>query len=109
MDEEDLCDLVDNFVDILRAGVLVAAGLKEVTVQTFVGDMLAPLNEGERIAFAALFKMLWVEPAPCVSPEAWREYQRLCEPASPDFILNEPGYYTFFTYTVFRGIVPDEK
>jgi demethylmenaquinone methyltransferase/2-methoxy-6-polyprenyl-1,4-benzoquinol methylase len=47
---------------------------------------------------------LWNVPAE--APEADRlEYQRLCRAASPDFILNLPEYYAFFTYTVFTGTV----
>jgi demethylmenaquinone methyltransferase/2-methoxy-6-polyprenyl-1,4-benzoquinol methylase len=49
--------------------------------------------------------MLWGTPQPNVSPEDWNEYQRLCKPTSPDFVLNIPGYYSFFTYTVFQGRV----
>lgn len=97
----------DPELHFLRAARWFAAGgLEEVTVQTFVGDVLAPLDGGQRNALMSLFKMLWVEPAPGVSPEAWREYQRLCEPASPDFILDKPGYYACFAYTVFRGTAP---
>jgi demethylmenaquinone methyltransferase/2-methoxy-6-polyprenyl-1,4-benzoquinol methylase len=33
------------------------------------------------------------------------EYQRLCKPESPDFILNLADYYAFFTYSMFRGVV----
>jgi demethylmenaquinone methyltransferase/2-methoxy-6-polyprenyl-1,4-benzoquinol methylase len=52
--------------------------------------------------------MLWGEPQPEVSPEDWAEYGRLCTQGSPDFILNIPQYYAFFTYTVFRGTVPEK-
>jgi demethylmenaquinone methyltransferase/2-methoxy-6-polyprenyl-1,4-benzoquinol methylase len=50
--------------------------------------------------------MLWGEPQPGVAPEDWAEYQRLCRPQSPDFILDLADYYGFFTYTMFRGKVP---
>jgi ubiquinone/menaquinone biosynthesis C-methylase UbiE len=46
----------------------------------------------------------WVWSADCV--EDWAQYQRLCQPESPDFILNLPDYYAFFTYSMFRGKVP---
>jgi demethylmenaquinone methyltransferase/2-methoxy-6-polyprenyl-1,4-benzoquinol methylase len=58
-----------------------------------------------RIALISLFDMLWGQPQPTVSPADWSEYQRLCHPESPDFILNLPDYYAFFTYTLFKGIV----
>jgi hypothetical protein len=54
----------------------------------------------------SLFSMVWVEPSPELRPEEWAEYQRLCHPESPDFVLNLPDYYAFFTYTMFRGTVP---
>jgi demethylmenaquinone methyltransferase/2-methoxy-6-polyprenyl-1,4-benzoquinol methylase len=80
-------------------------GLEDVKAQTFVGDVQTPLSRGERAALTSLFEMLWVEPASDASPEDWKEYQRLCKPGSPDFILDEPGYYAFFTYSMFRGKV----
>ena len=81
------------------------AGLDEPTARTFVGDIQAPLNGDVRIALASLFEMLWGQPQPTVSPADWSEYQRLCRPESPDFILDLPGYYAFFTYTMFKGRV----
>jgi demethylmenaquinone methyltransferase/2-methoxy-6-polyprenyl-1,4-benzoquinol methylase len=49
--------------------------------------------------------MLWGDPQAETSAEDWAEYQRLCQPGSADFILDIPGYYAFFTYTLFRGQV----
>jgi demethylmenaquinone methyltransferase/2-methoxy-6-polyprenyl-1,4-benzoquinol methylase len=82
------------------------AGLEAVKAQTFVGDVQAPLEKGERTALTSLFEMLWGERTPEVSPEDWTEYQQLCQPGSSDFILDKPGYYAFFTYSLFRGQVP---
>ncbi|HLF27514.1 MAG TPA: class I SAM-dependent methyltransferase [Anaerolineae bacterium] len=84
-----------------------AAGLEESTARTFAGDVQAPLGRGIPQALTALFEMLWGEQQPEVSPEDWSEYQRLCQPGSPDFVLNLPDYYAFFTYTLFRGKVPN--
>jgi hypothetical protein len=50
--------------------------------------------------------MLWGIPQHEVAPADWSEYQRLCQPESPDFILNLPDYYAFFTYSIFQGKVP---
>ena len=82
------------------------AGLEAVEARTFVGDVRAPLTAGERNGLVSLFNMLWREPAPGAAAEDWAESQRLCRPESPDFILDRPGYYGFFTYTVCRGRVP---
>jgi demethylmenaquinone methyltransferase/2-methoxy-6-polyprenyl-1,4-benzoquinol methylase len=85
------------------------AGLEEPIARTFVGDVRAPLSRDLRIALASLFEMLWGEPQPTVSSAEWSEYQRLCRPESPDFILDLPGYYAFFTYTMFKGRVTGRK
>ncbi len=82
------------------------AGLEEPTAHTIVGDVQAPFSRGVRRALTSLFAMLWGMPQPDVAPADWSEYQRLCQPASSDFILNLPDYYAFFTYSIFRGQVP---
>ena len=82
------------------------AGLEEIQAQTFVGEVQSPLGSGERTALISLFDMLWGNPQPETSPEDWRQYQQLCKPESPDFILGIPDYYAFFTYSMFRGKVP---
>jgi demethylmenaquinone methyltransferase/2-methoxy-6-polyprenyl-1,4-benzoquinol methylase len=96
-----------NFMRALHA--FRVAGLEDVKVQTFVGDIQAPLSMGERKALTLLFEMLWGTPQPYVSPEDWRQYQQLCKPESPNFILDIPDYYGFFTYSVFSGKVAIRK
>jgi demethylmenaquinone methyltransferase/2-methoxy-6-polyprenyl-1,4-benzoquinol methylase len=81
------------------------AGLEEIKAQTFIGEIQSPLSSGERTALISLFDMLWGDPQPETSPEDWRQYQQLCKPESPDFILDIPDYYGFFTYSMFRGKV----
>lgn len=81
------------------------AGLNDITAQTFISDMYAPFNDPQRIAITSLLDMLWGIPQPETSQDDWNEYQRLCDPASNDFILDVPDYYGFFTYTLFRGTV----
>lgn len=81
------------------------AGLDDAQAQTFVGEVQAPLDPRERTALTSLFEMLWGVQQPEVSCEDWEAYQRLCNPASPEFILNLPDYYGFFTYSMFGGRV----
>ena len=83
------------------------ADLEETEAGTFVGDVQAPLSDDIRSALISFFQMLWGKPQPEVSQEDWAEYQRLCRPESPGFILNLSDYYAFFTYSVFRGKVPE--
>jgi demethylmenaquinone methyltransferase/2-methoxy-6-polyprenyl-1,4-benzoquinol methylase len=80
-------------------------GLAEPSAKTFAGDAYAPLSDDIRNALIALFKMRWPGAESELTPEDRTEYERLCLPKSPDFILNQPDYYAFFTYTMFHGRV----
>jgi demethylmenaquinone methyltransferase/2-methoxy-6-polyprenyl-1,4-benzoquinol methylase len=79
------------------------AGFSAPRAQTFVGEAQAPLNPALRQSLTSLLEMLWGDRQPETAEQDWRAYQRLCRPESPDFVLNQPGYYAFFTYTVFRA------
>ena len=81
------------------------AGLLEPAAQTFVGEAYAPLSQALRGALTALFEMRWPGVEAELTPQDRAEYRRLCLPQSPDFILNHPDYYAFFTYSMFRGRV----
>jgi len=81
------------------------AGMEEVTVRTFVGDVCAPLSGEMRSALTALIEMRWVDVGAELSEGDWAEYQRLCLAESPEFILDILDYYAFFTYSMFRGRV----
>ena len=83
------------------------AGLKEPNAHTFAGDVHAPLSDNFRSALISLFQMRWGEVKSELSQDDWEEYQRLCQPESPDFILNLPDYYAFFTYSLFHGKVAE--
>ena len=90
-------------------GRLRESGFDEVTAQTFVGTLHAPLGSLEKAALASLFKMLWGQPQPGVSPKDRAEYRRLCEPASADFIPDTDDYCAFFTFSMFRARVPPQR
>jgi ubiquinone/menaquinone biosynthesis C-methylase UbiE len=87
------------------AGWFRCAGMEEVTVRTFVGDVCAPLSEEMRSVLSALIEMRWVDVRAELSEGDWMEFQRLCMPGSPEFILDIPDYYAFYTYSMFRGRV----
>jgi len=82
-----------------------ALGLKEPTAQTFAGSAHAPLSSDIRKALSALIEMRWPNVQGELPPEDWAQYQRLCQSESPDYILNLPDYYAFFTYSMFQGKV----
>jgi demethylmenaquinone methyltransferase/2-methoxy-6-polyprenyl-1,4-benzoquinol methylase len=77
--------------------------------RTFAGDAHAPLIDDQRSALAALIQMRWPGVVAELTPEDWAEYQRLCLPESPDFILDHPDYYAFFAYSMFHGKVAESK
>ena len=81
------------------------AGLEELQARTFAGDAHAPLTDDIRSALTALFQMRWPGVESELTLGDWGEYQRLCLPESPDFILDHPDYYAFFTYSMFHGKV----
>ncbi len=79
------------------------AGFEAPTAHTFVGNVQPPLRKGLRDALLALFEMLWAGTESEATKADWGELQRLCQPDSPDFILDCPDYYAFFTYSLFHG------
>jgi demethylmenaquinone methyltransferase/2-methoxy-6-polyprenyl-1,4-benzoquinol methylase len=94
----------------LRAGhAFDELGFERLEAKTFVGDVRPPLSPSQRTALLSLFGMLWGERQPEVTTEDWAEYERLCAPGSRDLLLDLPDYYAFFTYSMFRGRVPDRQ
>jgi SAM-dependent methyltransferase len=87
-------------------GWLRQAGLQAAAAQTFAGDAHAPLSNDLRAALTALIQMRWPEVKSELAREDWSAYQILCQPDSPEFILNRPDYYAFFTCSMFYGVVP---
>jgi demethylmenaquinone methyltransferase/2-methoxy-6-polyprenyl-1,4-benzoquinol methylase len=81
------------------------AGLRKSTSRTFVADAHAPLTDDLRSTLLALFQMRWPGVESELTQEDWTEFQRVCLPESPDFILDHPDYYAFFTYSMFQGKV----
>jgi demethylmenaquinone methyltransferase/2-methoxy-6-polyprenyl-1,4-benzoquinol methylase len=81
------------------------AGLVECSAQSFTGNVFAPLSDVHYRAMNDLIQMRWPGVESDLNQEDWGEYQRLCRPESPDFILDHPDYYAFFTYSMFIGKV----
>jgi ubiquinone/menaquinone biosynthesis C-methylase UbiE len=80
-------------------------GLEEPTARTFAGDVHAPLKDDLRSALTALFEMRWPGVESELTPEDRTVFRRLCLRTSPDFIVDRPDYYAFFTYSMFHGRV----
>jgi ubiquinone/menaquinone biosynthesis C-methylase UbiE len=84
------------------------AGFVEARAQTFVGEAQAPLSDELRAALAALIDMRWDGAEAEVDAGVWAEYLRVCQPDSPDCLLDRPDYYAFITETLFCGKVGRE-
>ncbi len=80
-----------------------AAGLERPVVKTFAGTLHAPLSDNDRAALVSLFEMRWVGLENELTPEEISEFNRLCRADSPEFIVDQPDYYSFFTYSMFIG------
>lgn len=83
------------------------AGLVNTKVHTFVTSVCGPLSPEIRRAMTHILDMRWPNVEPELSRDDFDLYRRLTDPASSDFILNISDYYGFFTYSVFRGWVPE--
>jgi ubiquinone/menaquinone biosynthesis C-methylase UbiE len=81
-------------------------GINEPKAKAFADSVHAPLNDETRNALLALFEMRWPDVSAELSSKDLAEFQYLCLPDSPDFILNLPDYYALFTYTMFWGKTP---
>lgn len=74
---------------------------------TFVGDVQVPFSDDVRAALVSLFEMCWAGNRAGLTSEDLAEYQRLCLPDSPDFIVDHPDYHAYFIYSLFFGKVAD--
>jgi len=99
----------DPSLHFLRAlGWFREIGLRDLSARTLVGDVHAPLSPDIRRALEMLFDMRWPGVESELAEAETAEYRRLCLRGSPDFILQRPDYYAFFTYSMFSGRVPAE-
>ncbi|MEW6554685.1 MAG: methyltransferase domain-containing protein [Actinomycetota bacterium] len=91
----------------LRAlGWFGTAGLDDNRARTFLSEFQAPLDPEVRTALLALVKMRWPGVRAELVPQEWELFRRLCDPASPDFIMDRAGYYAYCAATLFTGRVP---
>lgn len=79
------------------------AGLQRLKAESFAADICPPISPDIRRALAFTFDMFWGQVKDEVTDDDWKEYNRLCDPDSPDFLPDTPGYSALITYTVFSG------
>jgi ubiquinone/menaquinone biosynthesis C-methylase UbiE len=88
---------------------LEALGLTDLKAMTFTTSVFAPLGARMRQAMIDILEMRWPDAESELLEEESELYRRLTDPDSPEFILNLPGYYAFYTYSVFTGRVIRER
>ncbi|MBN1416140.1 MAG: methyltransferase domain-containing protein [Bacteroidales bacterium] len=79
------------------------AGFQNIVTKTYTGDIIAPLTTNEQNALNVFFRMLWDDAESEADQEDWETFMDLCDRDSDKFILNNPHYYGFYTYTLFHG------
>ncbi len=82
-------------------------GFVELRAEVFAKAICAPENEGMRNSLVYMFESRWNEVESELEPEDREEFQLLCNPDSPDFIVDNPDYYGFFNYSAFWGNTPE--
>jgi len=82
-------------------------GLEALNAQTFASTVHAPLCDEIKEALKSLIEMRWTGVCQELNQLDWYEFQRLCLPDSPEYIIHTPDYYGFFTYSLFQAKVPN--
>jgi demethylmenaquinone methyltransferase/2-methoxy-6-polyprenyl-1,4-benzoquinol methylase len=90
----------------LRAlGWFRSAGIREPRGLTLAASFSAPLRQEIRAGLEAIVQMRWTGLDDELLENDMALFKRLFSPESQDFLLNQPDYYAFFTYTMFFGLV----
>jgi demethylmenaquinone methyltransferase/2-methoxy-6-polyprenyl-1,4-benzoquinol methylase len=88
-------------------GWMEKAGFIEAGARPFTGGVCSPLDDRTRLAVLSLIRMRWLDAARGLNRSDRRLYKRITDPSSSDFILNQPDYYGFYTYTLFSAESPE--
>lgn len=94
----------NHFLCTSRA--LANSGFQDIRARTFIRDIQAPLTDDIRAALESLFEMRWTLNPTGLSTQAKDRYLSLISSQTEGYILNDPCYYGYFTYTLFEGRKP---
>lgn len=86
-------------------GLLHQAGLRRVSVRTFMIERIAPLrHEDENYLLEAIFRGTWGDRLqPYLSSRDHEEVMRLCDPKHADFALRRPDFHFLQSFTLAVG------
>ncbi|MGD8782074.1 MAG: class I SAM-dependent methyltransferase [Ignavibacteria bacterium] len=96
---------MDSYIHVMN-GIkwLRRAKFDNIKAISFIGDISGPLNENDKKALTTFFEMFWGNSENEISKDDWKKFKKICSPDSDCFILNQPDYYGYYTYTLFKGI-----
>jgi ubiquinone/menaquinone biosynthesis C-methylase UbiE len=81
-----------------------AAGLKNSIVTPYTSIRHAPLSADERTYLAWYFAYLGTQAQPYIQPDAGAWFERLLDPTSADYLLDQPDFYVIYVDIVARGV-----
>ena len=92
-------------------GLLHRAKLRNIRVQTFLIERVAPLQDADQqYLLEAIFRDTWgARLEPYLSSTDFAQLTRLCDPAHPEFALRRPDFHYLQTFTVAIGEVPEQR
>jgi len=64
----------------------------------------APLSADERTYLAWYFAYLGTQVQPYIQPDAGAWFERLLDPRSADYLLDQPDFYVIYVDIVARGV-----
>ena len=85
-------------------GMFAAAGLKNSIVTPYASIRHAPLSADERTYLAWYFAVLGTHARPYLQPDVGAWFERLLDPTSADYLLDQPDFYVIYLDMVARGV-----
>jgi hypothetical protein len=81
-----------------------AAGLKNTIVKPYTSIRHAPLSADERTYLAWYFAYLGSHARPYLRPDAGVWFERLLDPVSAEYLLDQPDFYVIYNDMVACGV-----
>jgi ubiquinone/menaquinone biosynthesis C-methylase UbiE len=87
-------------------GILSEAGLENCIVTPYTSIRHAPLSADERTYLSWYFDDLRARAGPYLPPDTGAWFERLLDPASEEFLLDQQNFYVIYIGMVARGVKP---
>ena len=77
---------------------------RDINTKTFIGNINPSLSKNDQKALKILFQMLWDKSDSVLNEEERKLFSALTDEQSNRYILHDPNYCGFYTYTLFTGV-----